>query len=260
MVIDDLANRTMRCDVLLNASPGAKQLDYSSWECPTRLLGPEYALLREDFWPGRLPTPDRDPREPLLLVTLGGSRLIGPALEIARAIDALHRPLRIALLLGPSHAGDPDPKEFAASAQHEVELHIAVDSTAPLLARTSLAISAAGTTPFELAASGVPALLLIVADNQRPGGRAWNDVGVFEVLGDLASVSPIEVGRRAAAALEHPALLLERHAPASGLVDGGGALRAAESLLPALGPSSSSSQSGPLGFDRPKPQSAQNRS
>jgi spore coat polysaccharide biosynthesis predicted glycosyltransferase SpsG len=167
-----------------------------------------------------------------VLVTLGGSVLGLRAVELARAIDACERPLRLALLVGGSAADAA--RDFAAAARHPVEVHSDVPAIAALLARTSLAVSAAGTTCHELAACGVPALLLVAAENQRRGAYAWHARGVFTLLGDLAAVAPDELARRVRAALDDPEGLAASSARGRALVDGDGARRAAAALLATL--------------------------
>lgn len=226
-VIDDLADRVLPCEVIVNANPGAEQLDYGAHGAEMVLAGPRFALLRREFTPGlrleRCGPPDRR-----VLVTLGGGRLGEQALQFAQAIaEAPGAARHTTLLVG----GDADlvARAQAFAATHAVwrRTLVGVDNVARVLAATKLAVSAAGHTCFELAALGVPALLVVGAPNQRPGARAWCDAGAFGMLGEIGSAPPAEVARRVLGALDDEAWLASSAARASELVDGNGAGRVA---------------------------------
>ena len=52
-----------------------------------------------------------------------------------------------------------------------------------LMAWADLAVSAAGTTCWELAFMGLPMLLVVLADNQRPNATCLDELGVAGNLG-----------------------------------------------------------------------------
>ena len=226
-VIDDLADRVLPCEVIVNANPGAEQLDYSASGAEIVLTGPRFALLRREFTPGL--RPDRfGPPDRRVLVSLGGGSLGEHALQLAQAIaDAPGAARYTTLLVG----GDADlmARAHAFAARHDVRRRtlVGVDNMAQVLAATTLAVSAGGHTCFELAAMGVPALLVVGAPNQRPGARAWCDAGVFGMLGEIGSVTPAEVARRVLHALDDEAWLASSAVRARELVDGNGAGRVA---------------------------------
>lgn len=97
-----------------------------------------------------------------------------------------------------------------------------------LIAVADVAVSAAGSTPYELACAGVPAVIVAVADNQRPIACAFDRAGLAVGLDDpggLADAVPkladAELRDRIAAA-----------GPAA--IDGYGAFRARDALLDAF--------------------------
>jgi spore coat polysaccharide biosynthesis predicted glycosyltransferase SpsG len=95
-------------------------------------------------------------------------------------------------------------------------------------------VSAAGTTCLELAASGVPALLLVAAANQATGAAHWHRSGAFELLGALGDVPPARAAARLAALLDDPARLAAMASRAQALVPGAGAARTAAALIDAF--------------------------
>lgn len=238
LVIDDLHDRDLRCELVLNGNPAATHADYAAWGVRSQLLGPRWALLRGDLQPARRPPRQLDPALPHVLVTLGGSRLGSAVLDLARAIDALPGRFRVSLLLGAGGAWLAEAGALAAGARHPTEVLQGVPSVAALLATTDLAVAAAGTTCFELAASGVPALLLVVADNQRLVADSWHRLQVFELLGDLGQVAPATVATRVGELLGDREELARRGRLAMQLVDGLGAVRAAQAIVAAIAASS----------------------
>jgi spore coat polysaccharide biosynthesis predicted glycosyltransferase SpsG len=233
-VIDDLADRDLPCEALLNPNPFAGQLDLARFAASLQLLGTGYALLRQGFAPENRPGRELDPANPRVLVTLGGGPLGARTVDLASALDALDQPLSLDLLLGSGAAGVSAAREFAASAHHEVRLHVDRPDVERLLAQTTMAISAAGTTCFELAACGVPALLLVAVPNQRRGAAAWHALGACEYLGGIDGITPATVAAKAAELLRDPDRLTTMSARGTALVTGDGASRAAEALIEAF--------------------------
>ena len=87
MVIDDLANRPHYCDLLLDVNFFDKGNRYEMLVPPKckMLLGPEYALLRQEFY--EQPTQDFMKRNPVrVLVCFGGS---DPSNMTSLTLDAI---------------------------------------------------------------------------------------------------------------------------------------------------------------------------
>ncbi len=231
VVIDDLGDRVLRCDLVVNPAPYAATVDYAAWGVATILRGARFALLRREFTPALRPPPSRDPEAPRVLVTLGGSALASRALEYATAIDAQPRPLRLALMPGGEGDVADAARAFAARARHEVEVHADPRDMAALLTRTTLAVSAAGQTCFELAACGVPALLVVGADNQRANADAWHAAGACRLLGEVGRVTALAVAEAVVRALADSPWLAASAATAQAMVDGDGASRVADAIM-----------------------------
>lgn len=66
-----------------------------------------------------------------------------------------------------------------------VTIHENVSDMAGLMASCDLAVSAAGTTLYELCATGVPSASLIIADNQEASAKAFDETGMIPLLGDV---------------------------------------------------------------------------
>ena len=119
----------------------------------------------------------------------------------------------------------------ALCAAHGWRLHCQIDYMARLMAEADLAIGAAGSSSWERCALGLPALVVVLAENQRELARGLHELGLAIDLGEHARVTPTHY-RRALDGLDAERLrgLSQR---AWDLVDGFGAVRVCRALLDA---------------------------
>jgi spore coat polysaccharide biosynthesis predicted glycosyltransferase SpsG len=171
LVLDDLADRNLAVDAVLNAAPSASTLAYAA---PLQLLGPRYALLRREF--RDLPMRDTgDVRR--VLVTFGGSDPEGRSQTIGRALAAAMPGATVELVLGPLvEAEFPDDAGIV--------VHRSPRNMVELMMRADLAVAAGGQTTYELAACGVPTLAVCIADNQRVNLEALSHVPTLQIVND----------------------------------------------------------------------------
>lgn len=204
MAIDDLADRQHDCDLLLDQNLGRRPEEYADLvpgHCRV-LAGPTHALLRPEFAKLREYSLARraEPRLERLLISLGGvdkDNVTGQVLEALKAC-ALPNNLRITVVMGPRAPWVEEVRNMAVGMPWKTEVLVGVDDMARLMADSDLAIGAAGGTTWERACLGLPCLLLVLADNQRPGADALSGTG---------GVFPLERGPALAGELR---LALER--------------------------------------------------
>lgn len=228
-VIDDLADRAHDADVLLDPLPDeAAEARYRGLLPPScaRLLGPAYALLRPEFAQARsLRPPQRGDLE-RVFVFLGG---VDAADVTSRALDALVVfDVEAEVVVG---AGNVRADAIAARCAREPRWHFsqAVDDIATRMAQADVAIGAGGTTSWERACIGLPSLIVVAADNQRPTAAALERAGCARVL-ELDAATPQAI---AAILRTLDAGTLRALSEAGRTrVDGRGAMRVARCLLP----------------------------
>jgi len=231
VVVDDLADRQLDVDVVVNGSPHAAQLSYRTGPGAQLLLGPRYALLRPHF--RDLPARRAAPRVARVLVTLGGA---DPQSSTAAVVEAVQRALPAAALdvvIGPLFGPVPDLERRAAGDPRRLRLHRGIDDLSALMSAVDLAVSGGGQTLYELAASGVPTVALSLADNQEPNIAALSGVSLLSA-GRLREAAVdrfdrVEEGCRQLAA--DPALRERMSDAGRSLIDGQGAARVAEVIL-----------------------------
>ena len=215
VAIDDLADRPLPVDVVVNGAWHAERLTYRVPAGTLTLLGPRYALLDRAFAeaPARA-TPAQVER---VLVTLGGST---PAVDTAAAGRAVREAVPGARL---DVLGGLVPLD--APTEPGVTRHGAVPSLRPLLLDADLAVTAGGMTLYECLATGTPTVAVCLADNQRPN---------FEHLGAAGLIVPAERATLSAtvARVASDRGLRERlRAAGRRAIDGGGAARVADEIV-----------------------------
>ena len=170
MVIDDIADRQHDCDVLLDQNLYADMDTRYTGKVPLHcrlLLGPRYALLREEFRQLRQHVMPRNGLVRRVLVFFGG---VDEANFTGRTIEALSR-LNIAGLCVDVVIGAQHPQREhieSACAQLGCVCHVQTSRMAELMAAADLAIGAGGSTSWERCCLGLPALAFSIAQNQGP--------------------------------------------------------------------------------------------
>ncbi len=166
LVIDDLANRSHHADWLLDQTLGRQPGDYAGFvpaDCRF-MVGSEFALLKPAF--AQYP-PNRTGRSlKRVLISLGGTDSQGLTLRILEMWRELPVELQADVIVTRAMPFRQAVLDIARDLPN-VTVHCDVASLAPLMREADLAIGAGGTTSWERCATGLPTLLIRVADNQK---------------------------------------------------------------------------------------------
>ena len=230
LLLDDLGGEVPPVDCVVNGNAYASAPLYhgGATDCEL-LLGPRYAPLRREF----VTVPARAPAGALrqVIVSLGGADPANVTQRVMQALVGLDAEVRVVV-----GAGHPDPDGVrAAAARNGQEVLVDVRAMSVLLAGADLVVGAGGTSALEYARCGVPAVLLVLADNQSRVVPALAAAGVAVDAGRPGS--GLEQRLRSivdglAADASGRAAMTER---GQRLVDGRGALRVARAMaLPAV--------------------------
>ena len=230
LVIDDYGQAThYHADVVLNQNLSAEASLYSSCDPDTRLLlGPRYALLRQEFLAADRPVRDFARPARRVLVTLGGS---DPDCITAQVITALKTVpgIEAVVVIGGSN---PHFQALQAMLADDSPIRLVVDvaNMPDLMAWADVAVTAAGSTSWELAAMGLPALQLILAENQKAIAEALHREGVTVNMGDFHEVKAETIAAHLGALLDDAPRRGAMSARGIRLVDGHGASRVAAAV------------------------------
>lgn len=230
IVIDDLANRRHDCDLLIdtNLLP-EKESRYQGLlpqGCIT-LLGPQYALLRDEFY-----QPNENLERSDVLVCFGGTdphNLTEAALDML--LDIKDSALSADLVIGDGH---PAKARLAMRTQHlaNIRLHIQTNAIATLMRRAKVMLGAGGSMHWERCISALPGLVITVADNQVATTDYLQHLGACEWLGHVDEVNWERVKARLKALLFNDERCQQQARVASELVPKtGGARAVAQKIL-----------------------------
>lgn len=174
VVLDDA--RPVHADVVVNGNLYAPSLEYG-WTGtePSWCLGPAYLLLREAFRADRSRTsaPWRDPPE-RGLITFGGSDVGNATPRAIEAFESCSVFEDLTVTIGPGFENRSAIEAAARSSDHAIELLSDPDShtLAAHMRNADLAVSALGSTIYELLASATSTIGIAQAPNQRPIAEA----------------------------------------------------------------------------------------
>jgi UDP-2,4-diacetamido-2,4,6-trideoxy-beta-L-altropyranose hydrolase len=195
LVIDDLADRSHDCDVLLDQNLGRQAGDYVGrvpGKCRV-VVGPQFALLRPEFAALRESSLARraQPRLGRVLVTMGGVDRDNVAAAVLEALQRTALPVgsRITVVMGAAAPALAAVRAQASAMRWPTEVQVGVDDMAALMAESDLAIGAAGGTAWERCCLGLPSLVVVLADNQQLAAQALDRAGAAVLLGDAEQVA-----------------------------------------------------------------------
>lgn len=199
MAIDDLANREHPVDLLLdqNAVFGM-QTRYQTMlpaDC-TQLLGPQYALLRPEFYSSSMPITAQTSsarsyqQVNRILVSIGGSDTVGLTERLCKLLFAqqVFADISLDVVVGSAYEKITELTELIA-ARANSRLFVQTNEMASLMRQADLAIGAGGSSQWERALTHLPSLVVAVADNQQPGCEYLQHLGAIQYLGRVEQVS-----------------------------------------------------------------------
>src|SRR5439155_10508278 len=140
----------------------AKRVPYT-----TLLCGPRCGLLRWEFrswekWKRAVAPIGRE-----VLVRMGGSDPENITSLVIRALGLLNVEFEARVVAGGSNPHITQLESLVSQTSH-IELHTDSSNISELMAWADVAISAAGSTCWEICLLGLPAILIDLAENQRP--------------------------------------------------------------------------------------------
>lgn len=194
--IDDLMLFNYPVDLLINYDviPSRNMDFYRSayTNAQKTLLGAAYAPLRDQFQNRKMPLRNQVKN---VLITTGGSDpfhfclsflhfLKGTAFLKASKSGSTRDDIIFHILVGSLNT-DRDALFSLAKASPFIKLYENVTDMASLMESCDLAVSAAGTTLYELCALGVPAISYTMADNQLTAAAAFAETDIIPCSGDI---------------------------------------------------------------------------
>ncbi|OPY66111.1 MAG: hypothetical protein A4E63_02667 [Syntrophorhabdus sp. PtaU1.Bin050] len=172
--IDDYKRLDYPRGLLINVAINAENLDYPKKEGLCYLLGGRYILLRKEFWD----VPHRSERNLVenIILTFGGTDVGNMTARTLWLLKKNWSNCVKNVIIGPFFH-DVDAVRQAADSKTHLFFSPPATQIRDLMFGSDIAVSAAGQTLYELARIGVPAVTVMVADNQANNVKAWVEKG-----------------------------------------------------------------------------------
>ena len=239
LVIDDLADRPLDADLVLDSGPARKAADYDG-RVPARaelLLGPNHAPVRPAFAALRKEAlarraeagPARRVLVSLGLTDVGG--ITGRVVDLM--LPRLGEAVALDVVLGAGAPSLPDLRDLAAR-EPRLALHVDTQDMPRLTLEADLAVGAGGSTSWERCILALPTLLLVLAANQGEASAALAGADAVLALDVADPDFEAAFAQAFARLLAEPDLRDRLSAASAAVCDGRGAARVAERFLTLL--------------------------
>ncbi|MEW6600108.1 MAG: glycosyltransferase [Nitrospirota bacterium] len=193
VVIDQMGNKTVACDLLINRSITKSWLTYEfTGQKPECCFGVEYALLAPGYQKLHSREKEFSARQGgKVLVTMGGVDRTGATLRIIEALRPLDNISR-EIVLG---SGFPHMEELrklqGKIGSSAFSFHQGVDDLGDRMRSADIVISAGGNTVYEMACVGTPGIVLWEDEHEYVQARDFEEKGVLYCLGN-GITTPVE--------------------------------------------------------------------
>jgi UDP-2,4-diacetamido-2,4,6-trideoxy-beta-L-altropyranose hydrolase len=230
LVIDDMNHLPdYQADILLNQNINPRELIYHHNEDTKMLLGTRYVLLRREFLNYRNLKRQIPKRAGKILVILGGADPDNATRRVVEALKLLNdSEIEVKIVIGPANAHREKLLKELPITDLNAEFLIDPPNMPELMAWADIAVSAGGSTCWELAFMGLPSIITIMAENQRllvahiAGQQAAISLGSSQKFSDEQLCEKIK------SLIYDQALRETLSKNASSLIDGQGSLRVVE--------------------------------
>lgn len=188
--IDDYGKTAYPVDLLINYNIYGDETDYrglyarSGVRLPKLLLGTEYAPLRQAFLGAKPVTIKRN--GPLkVLVSTGGADPCGMARAIVeKFLETPVEGISFGILVGPFSKDRDEIIRYADEAPETFTVYQNITDMPGFISHFDIALSAAGSTTYELCRMGIPTCLFSTADNQNRINATFKKKGICESAGN----------------------------------------------------------------------------
>lgn len=188
--MDDMPAFSYPVDYLINYNiygPGKKkdyEKMYSKEDRPHFLLGPAFVPLRAEF----RNLPDRKVKQQAqnILISTGGADPWHMGMELVEYImkKCDSDKYQFHIIIGAMNQDLLPIRQMTANVPNII-IHHNVANMRELMSACDVAVSAAGSTLYELCATQTPTITYILADNQIPGAEEFQRQGVLTCAGDI---------------------------------------------------------------------------
>ncbi|OLS21887.1 MAG: UDP-2,4-diacetamido-2,4,6-trideoxy-beta-L-altropyranose hydrolase [Candidatus Heimdallarchaeota archaeon LC_3] len=188
-------------NIILNQNTDLYKDNYKTYKKTIKLNGLEYVILRDEFIQSRKTHKTVKKIAENLLITIGGSDKSNITFKIIKAINQLKSfAFKVKIVVGPVNIHYQEINDLVknsnVSSNHNFDLITGNFNLSDLMNWSDIAITASGTTIWELAFMGVSFLYLKVEENQEVivNELKKNNLGLY--LGDGSNIVIEDVSKQ----------------------------------------------------------------
>lgn len=177
--VDDMNLHYFNVDFIINQNIGAEEYSYKANKDTRLFLGTNYTMLREEF----RKNPNKNIKKEVqnFMITVGGADPNGITNIICNYVKDLE--FKFHIVIGPSFREENIKKLiYLENLKDNINLYFNANMI-EIMNECDIAISACGSTLYELSACRVPVLGLIIADNQEKIAHKMHEEGLIYNLG-----------------------------------------------------------------------------
>ncbi|SCG81938.1 putative protein MJ1062 [Proteiniborus sp. DW1] len=167
-------------DIIYNGNIFAEKLVYSETEEQLRLLGPEYLIMKEEYWDNK----DNSIPKEGILITTGGTDEHEIAIKLLEAIKGLD--IKVKVIIGPGYR-DEYIKQIEELKIENVELIYKPSSLKSYISSSKIVVTAGGSTIYEVLSQRSIPVVFSIADNQDLACKTLSHLGV-EYMGKYPNI------------------------------------------------------------------------
>ena len=169
IVIDDLMDRKHSCDLIIDQNLHTQMnslYNKSVLKNCVKLLGPDYAILRNQFIAQRKYARIRSLPIKNILVSFGGTDNENHTLHALTSLKKLNSDVNVNVVTGTANIGKKIIKNFCKK-NFNYNYFEQVENMAKLMQIADLCIGSSGTTTWERCCVGLPAIAIVASNDQK---------------------------------------------------------------------------------------------
>lgn len=228
--IDDINKFIYPVDILINGNITGEYINYKKYsDDEIMLLGLKYNLIREEF--KCIPGKKINKEVSDIMITTGGSDPYNITEKIIRIVlnDDMLKRLNINVVIG-SGFKDKDELKKLEQCNDNIVLYENVKRMSNIMLKSDIAISAGGSTLYELCACGVPTISFILAYNQEFVVEKMEELGYIKSLGWYGDIDSKTLNNYIKRLIGDYDIRVKMHNKQRNLVDGKGTQRIVEKI------------------------------
>ena len=182
LTIDDLAYTYYYSDLVVNQNINAEKFNYKAESYTNFLLGTKYVILRDELLKKEKKTFKDNVFK--IMVTFGGTDNNNLTLKVLKILSKIKKDFEFNIICGPFNSYYKKIKGYFKKSNQNFKVISQPKEMTNLYLETDIAISAGGTTSYELAYFGIPNIIITIAENQKEIAQELDKQSISFYIGD----------------------------------------------------------------------------